>query len=273
MLKLKKSTLVWFFLPTAVLMLMFFVLPLLAVVKESFVGGGRAYVDFFSDPVFWRGLQGTLILGTAAPLFSVVIGFFVSNHLSKKTEKQRMSYMFAISLPLTFSGLIVAYGFILVFGRAGFITLLGEKLGLDPAYLSGFIYSPLGRGFAYSYYRIPRAVMIILPAILNFNHDQIVAARTLGASPFKAYLHIMIPQIMPALIAAFCLCSAVSIGAYGTALALVGTQVNILPLQLYSKISDSGSDFPSAAAMSVILMAVCILVMAISEIMFSKRKA
>jgi putative spermidine/putrescine transport system permease protein len=83
----------------------------------------------------------------------------------------------------------------------------------------------------------------------------------------------MIPQIMPSLFAAFCLTSAVAIGAYGTALALVGTQVNILPLLLYSKISETGSDFPAAAAMSVILMAICCLVVTAAELFVRQMRA
>ena len=55
-------------------------------------------------------------------------------------------------------------------------------------------------------------------------------------------------------------------GAYGTALALVGTQVNILPLQLYSMISESGTDFPAAAALALILTAICSSVMAVGEL-------
>jgi putative spermidine/putrescine transport system permease protein len=79
-------------------------------------------------------------------------------------------------------------------------------------------------------------------------------------------LDILIPQVLPTAVAAYCLVAAVAIGAYGTALALVGTQVNILPLQLYSKISGTGTDFPAAAALSVILMALCCLVLSAGEV-------
>jgi putative spermidine/putrescine transport system permease protein len=51
--------------------------------------------------------------------------------------------------------------------------------------------------------------------------------------------------------------AAVVFGAYGTALALVGTQLPILPLRLYSLISESGSDFPAAAALALFITAVC----------------
>ena len=71
---------------------------------------------------------------------------------------------------------------------------------------------------------------------------------------------------------AFCLVAAVALGAYGTALALVGTQLNILPLQIYSKISETGSDFAAAAALSLILLALCSLVMATGEVFASSRE-
>jgi putative spermidine/putrescine transport system permease protein len=51
----------------------------------------------------------------------------------------------------------------------------------------------------------------------------------------------------------------------------VGTQVNILPLILYSRISDSGADFPSAAALSVVLLTLCTLVLAAGEL-YALRK-
>lgn len=87
----------------------------------------------------------------------------------------------------------------------------------------------------------------------------------------RAHLDILIPQVLSSAVAAYCLVAAVAIGAYGTALALVGTQVNILPLQLYSKISGTGTDFPAAAALSVLLMALCSLVLGAGEI-FAARK-
>jgi putative spermidine/putrescine transport system permease protein len=66
--------------------------------------------------------------------------------------------------------------------------------------------------------------------------------------------------------------AAVAVEAYGTALVLVGTQVNILPLVLYSKISETGPDFPAAAALSMIPMALASLIMATAEFVSEKRR-
>jgi putative spermidine/putrescine transport system permease protein len=253
--------------PGAVVLGLFFLLPVSAVLVGAFSDGGSAFGRLSSDPVFWNGLRGTIVLGTVAPLFSLAVGFCVALTLARLAPGLRTAALIAISLPLTFSGLIVAYGFILLLGRSGFVTLLLAKLGFDPAVIGGFIFSPLGLGLAYSYYLVPRVVLIVLPAISNFDRNQLVAARSLGAGAFRSVVDVMLPQILPSLIAAFCLTSAVAVGAYGTALALVGTQVNILPLVLYSKVSETGTDLPAASAASLVLVALCALVVSLGEFM------
>ncbi len=258
--------------PGGLVIFLFFIVPLAVVVSEAFSDGGGAFARVFEDSIFWRGLGGTLILGTAAPVFSLIVGFGVAWHLSALSENVRTNLLFWISLPLTFSGLIVAYGFILAFGRAGFVTLSLSYLGSDPATFSGFLYSPVGLAFAYSYYLIPRVVLILLPVLVNFDRAQIAAAESLGASSFRAVMDVLVPQVLPSAVSAYCLVAAVAIGAYGTALALVGTQVSILPLVLYSRISDTGSDFPSAAALSVVLLALCTIVLAAGELYVMRRE-
>lgn len=252
--------------PGAAMLVFFFLVPLGAVSVDAFADGGRAFARVFGNDMFWTALRGTLVLAAAASLFSLVVGFAVALHLSRVAAWLRTVLVFFIALPLTFSGLIVAYGFILAYGRAGFVTQLLAFVGVDPVEFSRFLFSPIGLAFASSYYLIPRVVMLLLPVLLNFDRAQLVAAESLGATRGGAIRDIMIPQIMPTALTAFCLIAAVVIGAYGTALALVGTRVAILPLQLYSMISETGSDFSAAAALSLLLMAMCSCVMAVGEI-------
>jgi putative spermidine/putrescine transport system permease protein len=261
-----------FVVPGTIVFLLFFLLPLSVVLIEAASDGGSAVSRVWADPVFWNALRGSIVLGIVAPTFSLLVGVPVAIALARFSPKMRTSLLIAISLPLTFSGLIVAYGFILLLGRAGFVTLLLAEIGFDPATVGSFIFSPLGLGLAYSYYLVPRVILIVLPAIRNFDAVQLRAARSLGAGSLRVFADVMVPQIMPSLIAAFCLTSAVAVGAYGTALALVGTQVNILPLVLYSKISETGTDMPSAAVISIVLMAICGCIIAVGEVVFNKAK-
>src|SRR5690606_23265835 len=142
-----KAVLGAFSVPGLVLLVLFFALPLAVVIAEAFTDGGGAFARMAADPVFWRGLAGSLVLGLSAPLVATVIGFLVALHLAKLKAGTRTALLFLISLPLTFSGLIIAYGFILVFGRAGFVTLLLAEFGFDPAVVGGLIFTPLGLAF------------------------------------------------------------------------------------------------------------------------------
>jgi putative spermidine/putrescine transport system permease protein len=258
--------------PGAALLVFFFAIPLSAVSVDAFTGAGSAFVRVFGNELFWGGLRGTLILALTASTFSLLVGFAVALHLSRINEALRAVLVFFIALPLTFSGLIVAYGFILCYGRAGFITQLLGIVGVDPATFSRLLYSPPGLAFASCYYLIPRVVMLLLPILINFDAAQLTAAESLGATRGRALYDILIPQILPTAFTAFCLIAAVAIGAYGTALALVGTQVNILPLQLYSMVSETGSDFPAAAALSLVVMAMCTSVIAVGEFVAARHE-
>ena len=100
-------------------------------------------------------------------------------------------------------------------------------------------------------------VIGMLPVLVNFDRAQLAAAESVGATPSQAFRQILLPQVAGPLVAAFCLVAAVVFGAYGTALALVGTQLAILPLRLYSLISETGSDFPAAAALALLITAAC----------------
>jgi putative spermidine/putrescine transport system permease protein len=258
--------------PGAALFIFFFLIPLVVVSMDGFTGGGSAFLRVLRNETFWSGLRGSLILATTASVFSLIVGFAVALHLSRIGETARTILVFFIALPLTFSGLIVAYGFILSYGRAGFITQILAMVGVDPVTFSRLLFSPQGLAFAASYYLIPRVVMLLLPVFVNFDIAQFTAAESLGATRGRIIRDILIPQIMPTAVTAFCLIAAVAIGAYGTALALVGTQVNILPLQLYSMISETGSDFPAAAALSLLLMALCSCIIAVGEVVAARHE-
>ncbi|HEX2114937.1 MAG TPA: ABC transporter permease subunit [Alphaproteobacteria bacterium] len=257
--------------PGIAVLAFFFAVPLAAVSAEAF--SDDAFARVFANPLFWRGLGGSIILTLTAAAFSLVVGFAVALHLSRLSARVRSALLFVIALPLTFSGLIVAYGFILTYGRAGFVTQLLAFVGVDAVAFSGILFSPVGLAFASSYYLIPRVVMLLLPVLLNFDRAQIAAAESLGATRRAALVDILIPQILPTALTAFCLVAAVVFGAYGTALALVGTQLNILPLQLYSLISETGSDFAAASALSLLLMAICSSIMAVGEVAAARSES
>ncbi len=260
--------------PGAACLVLFLLMPLGIVAAESLAGGGAGYARLVARPEFWTGLRNTVALGVTAGLVSVAIGFAGALHLSRMSEARRTAFLLVVSLPLPFSGLVVAFGFILAWGRAGFFTLSLQALfGVDPANFARFVYSPQGLAFVYAYYLVPRVVMILLPVLVNFDREQLAAAESLGATRLRALLGILLPQVAPSGLVAFCLVVAVAFGAYGTALALVGSgQVNILPLQLFAMVSDAGADWAETAALALLLTALCSVVMAAGEAVSAHRE-
>ena len=252
--------------PAALLLALFFALPVAAVAVDALREGTAAFARVFGAAGFWRALGGSLALTLVAS--DAVDGRRRRGRAAPVAAARRGGaplLTFVIALPLTFSGLIVAYGFILGYGRAGFVTQLLAGLGFDAATIGGALFTPVGLAFASSYYLIPRVVIGMLPVLVNFDRAQLAAAESLGATSAQAFRQVLLPQVAAPIVASFCLVAAVVFGAYGTALALVGTQLPILPLRLYSLISETGSDFPAAAALALLITAVCASVLTFGE--------
>jgi ABC-type sulfate transport system permease subunit len=157
--------------------------------------GTAAFARVFASPGFLRALGGSLALTAVASIVSTAVGVAVALHLSRLPARTRTALTFVIALPLTFSGLIVAYGFILGYGRAGFVTQLLAGLGFDAATIGGALFTPVGLAFASSYYLIPRVVIGILPVLVNFDRAQLAAAESLGATPAQAFRQVLMPQV------------------------------------------------------------------------------
>ncbi|WP_179948892.1 ABC transporter permease [Burkholderia sp. FL-7-2-10-S1-D7] len=258
--------------PAAALFAVCFVLPLAALVGAAFDGGGRAFAAVFGDPLVADAIVRSLALAIGAGTLSVAVGVPVAFVLAGQSPARRRWSLALLGVPLAFSGLVIAYGFILVFGRAGFVTMLLASLGADPTVVGGAIYSMPGLAFAYAYYLIPRVALMLYPALANLDRRPLEAALTLGARPWRAWFDVAWRELWPSIASAWCLVGAIALGTYGTALALAGTQVNILPLLMYLKLSDGQTDFSQAAVLSIVLTALCTCVLALGEGLARQRR-
>ncbi len=257
--------------PAWLFMLAFFFAPLLALIVEASAEGGAAFLSMLGDRQIISAIRNTVLLGLVTAFVSGAIGTMIAIELARQPVQHQRWMLTLLGLPLAFSGLVIAYGFILAFGRAGFVTQLLGVFGADPAHVGAFIYSIYGLAFAYAYYLIPRVALSLFPVFANLDEKPFLAARTLGATRWRAFADTVLPEVAPSVFSASLMVAAIAMGTYGTALALVGTQLNILPLLLLAKVSDGGSDFPAAAAMSLVLLALCLLFLTIGDLV-SQRK-
>ncbi len=258
--------------PAGILFAIAFVLPLASLVGAAFDGGGRAWRTVLGDAVVADAIARSLGLAFATGTLSTAVGVVLAIGLAGQPPARRRISLAVLGVPLAFSGLVIAYGFILCFGRAGFVTMLLARFGADPARVGGVIYTAAGLAIAYAYYLIPRVALMLYPAFANFDRRPLEAALTLGARPWLAWIDVAWRSLWPSVAAAWCLVVAIALGTYGTAVALAGTQINILPLLMYLKLSDGQTDFSQVAVLSIMLTALCTGVLAMGEWIVGSRQ-
>lgn len=108
------------------------------------------------------------------------------------------------------------------------------------------------------------AVALIVQSRLVMMDESIFeAARDLGASPWKAFLYIRLPLILPAVIAGFLVAFTLSIDDFVITFFNAGVGVKTLPLQIYSMIKVAVT--PEVNAISTVLMTVTLSLIAIAS--------
>jgi putative spermidine/putrescine transport system permease protein len=187
-------------------------------------------------------------------LLGGAVGFFFAHAISRmKSGFQRQIIAFN-TLPLTLSAVVLAYGFLVVFGESGVVNALLRRLGAASQPLRVNILTIGGLVFVYLIFQVPLMTVILLSAMLAADPHVEEAAMSVGANRFRILFCITVPRLAPALIGGFFLLFINALGAYATAYSLVGANMNLVTLKIVSQFSDVGYDPGTANALSVMIV-------------------
>lgn len=173
---------------------------------------GYAFAPFFSDKVrkiaYTDGYSS--IIQTIAYTFKVSIGstfvalliglptaFFVAR---RNFLLRRLLLSFG-AIPLAMPALIIALGYVSVFGMGGIINTILAKLFHTSEPTVTFLYSPLGLIITQGFYNFPLVATIISDGWAQISPTYRNAAQTLGANERKVFLKITLPELMPSIVA------------------------------------------------------------------------
>ena len=163
-----------------------------------------------------------------------------------------------------FAGVPLAFAFVAVLGRTGFISqILKNYFGLD-IYDAGFsLYSFWGLSLTYMYFQFPLMVLVMAPALDGLKQQWREAAENLGATPLQYWWHVALPILLPSLLGTMILLFGNAFGAYATAFALTGGTLNLVTIQIGAQIRgdvlhNPGLGYALALGM-VVIMAICII--------------
>jgi len=184
---MRLKTFVWLcLLPLAVVVLAFFVLPMvrLMIVGGSGPQGLAAYTAILTEPRYRATLINTVVLATATTIVSLVVATIAGLFLQRTRFPGRSVLVAMLTFPLAFPGVVVGFMIILLAGRQGLIgdltlPVLGEKLV--------FAYTIHGLFLGYLYFSIPRVILTIMAAVEKLDPSLEEAARALGAGPWAVH--------------------------------------------------------------------------------------
>ncbi len=245
----------WFLLPGLLFVALFYLYPVVVIVVRSFLSTEgftlERYLLAFTAPAYLEAWRNSLWFVTASTLIAAVGGTFVGYWTAKLPLRLKNLLLSFYSIPVTLSGLVVAFGFIVLTGRNGVLNQILLALGLPRLF---DVYTWSGLLSVFPFYNIPLVALVMTPVFEQVGRELVEAARASGARRFAVWRYVLIPNILPGILAGSSVVWALMMGAFGTALAITGFAKNLLALQIYSLVSESSFDLPQADALAVVLM-------------------
>lgn len=249
-------------LPFAVFFIIFQIAPLAWVAVHSLQAESGWGLDNFSKVLssrFYRqAIQHSLEISFWSSLFGIIVAILGSYSLRKVDSRLRDFVNAFANMTSNFSGVPLAFAFIILLGFNGALTMLLKQAGIIEDFN---LYSKTGLIILYTYFQIPLGVLLLYPAFDALREDWRESAALLGASTWDYWRLIGLPVLTPALLGTFVILLANALGAYATVYALTTGNFNVLPIRIAALVSGDISLDPNlASALAMILVGLMTLV-------------
>jgi spermidine/putrescine transport system permease protein len=161
------------------------------------------YATFFQSAAYVRTLGKTVLMGGAVTAIclvtSLAIAYFLARYVSRRWARVAL---LVVIVPFWSSYLLRVYSWQAILGEKGALNQLLMGLGLitEPSRL--LVYNDIGTFIVLTYVYLPFAILVLYASLERFDYTQLTAAQDLGASPSRAFRHVLLPQIRPGLITA-----------------------------------------------------------------------
>jgi putative spermidine/putrescine transport system permease protein len=225
--------------PAAIFIVVFFVLPLIIVLINTFKNETGAwslqeYQSFVQDPVIRKVYVRTVRLALVVTVISALIGYPVSYAIARMSPGRRSVMMSLIILPLMTNPVARTYSWLVILGRFGLINHVVELLHLSDRPLR-LLYTEKAIVLGLLHLFLPLMILSLVSAMENIRTDIEEAAQSLGANRLVVFWRIIVPLSADGLILGGTLVFTGCITAYVTPAILGGTRVRMLATLLYQR--------------------------------------
>jgi putative spermidine/putrescine transport system permease protein len=246
----------------AFMLIVFFGVPFGIMVAISFfhrVQGGFYEPDFVFDnygrfiSVFFGSVLGfSLELAALVAIVCVAIGTPFTYLVTRLPRRQQIGWLVGLLAILALSEVIIGFAWSTLLSRTAGITnilvaigVMSEPHALSPSFgavLTGMVYQAL-----------PYSILVLYAPVSRLDPSLVEAARTLGASPVRAFFNLVIPTLRNAILATAILVFVFALGSYLLP-QLLGRPQHWTLSVLITDQAIYQSNLPFAAAMAVFLV-------------------
>ncbi|MEF3367893.1 sulfate ABC transporter permease subunit CysW [Methylocystis sp. 9N] len=243
----------------AVIFLALFLLaPLAVVFAEAFSKGAAPFFEALSEPDALAAIQLTLVIAAISVPANLLFGFAASWSIAKFSFPGKSLLITLIDLPFSVSPVVSGLVFVLVFGAQG---LFGKWLAAHGVQI---IFAVPGMALATIFVTFPFVARELIPLMQEQGTVEEEAALTLGASGFKTFLTVTLPNIKWGLLYGVLLCNARAMGEFG-AVSVVSGHIrgltNTIPLQVEILYNEYNS--VAAFSLAVLLASLALVTLGI----------
>ncbi|MDX6610350.1 MAG: sulfate/thiosulfate transport system permease protein [Solirubrobacterales bacterium] len=225
-------------------------LPLAALVSQSFEGGLSTFWTQVTSPQAVRSLELTVVASLIVVAINAVFGTVIAWILVRDDFPGKAAVNAVIDLPFALPTIVASLTLLALYGHE---SPVGIDIGLTRTAVV----------VALLFVTLPFVVRAVQPLLIEMDREMEEAAASLGASGFTVFRRIIFPNLLPGLAAGVALAFARALGEFGSVLIFAGglpdTQVSSVFIRTQI---ESGND-TGAAAVSVVLLVASLLLLAV----------
>lgn len=265
----------WFLVKVVVILAMaaFLIYPFSTLITRSFFSNKAEgftlfnYERFFSKPYYLNALSNTGFVTFTTTLTCALIGVPLAYLMTRYNIWGKRFFYICIIMALMSPPFIGAYSWIMLFGRAGFITKLFAQIGIRlPT-----IYGKTGIILVFTFHLYPYIYLYTSGAMTSIDSSLEEAAENLGSSKLRRLLTVTLPVILPSILGGAVMVFMTSLADFGTPM-LIGEGYTVLPVLVYNEyMSEIGGNANMASALSVVIVTCSLSVLLLQKLLISRR--
>jgi putative spermidine/putrescine transport system permease protein len=264
--------------PSALVQLVLFVFPMCLLLVVSFfrddplsgmhVGFTGANYSPFGTAFFGGVILRTLLVALVTALITAVVAYPLSFVLMARGRKVRSLVALIVVLPIFVSVVVRSLGWLVILGENGVLDELWTHLGFHAPSL---LYTNTAVVIGLVSTLLPFMFLSVYSSVRKLDPSIPTAARTLGATPLRTFVTVTLPLTAPGVVGGATLVFSLAASNLVTAQFLGGAGFLSLPVLLWQQLTVI-VDYPSAAAMAVVLCVMILIVVNVLNRLASHRE-